>query len=319
MWATPYELVHGEPYPDASIVVPFGCAVLVLLEKEEREKFNATCAIMIFVHYAQDHPLYTYAVFSPRTKRILYRQDCIFLPETFPMRMARIMDGQDPDGAPLMAYRHRPVWNCGGTEKEDETSFGSWTEDDPLPQFQDHVTGHILESPNDDTALGVQAKPDEWPSYQPDHPSFGQISTVSVPKSWGEGRKENSTFTKEMEGGIAKEEAATRSKRTKRVDQPAISKTKRRPVKERWFYEPVVSRTSPTLIGDGVLGETTTGSSVGSDILTKAVGGDDKTRGEEVTEADNNAKRDRTRKKGRKNDDFIKAVQSRIRRKICKK
>jgi hypothetical protein len=54
VWATPYELVHGEPYPDASIVVPFGCAVLVLLEKEEREKFKATCAMMIFVHYAQD-------------------------------------------------------------------------------------------------------------------------------------------------------------------------------------------------------------------------------------------------------------------------
>ena len=31
MWATPYELVYGEPFPDSSIVVPFGCAALILL------------------------------------------------------------------------------------------------------------------------------------------------------------------------------------------------------------------------------------------------------------------------------------------------
>ena len=75
VWAVPYELVHGEPFPDVSIVVPFGCAALILLEKEDRAKFQSTCAMVIFVHYAQDHPLYTYAFFSPRTKRILFRQD----------------------------------------------------------------------------------------------------------------------------------------------------------------------------------------------------------------------------------------------------
>jgi hypothetical protein len=31
IWATPYELEHGEPYPDASVVVPFGCEALVRL------------------------------------------------------------------------------------------------------------------------------------------------------------------------------------------------------------------------------------------------------------------------------------------------
>ncbi len=34
VWAAPYELLHGEPFPDASIIVPFGCGVLVLLPKK---------------------------------------------------------------------------------------------------------------------------------------------------------------------------------------------------------------------------------------------------------------------------------------------
>jgi hypothetical protein len=102
VWAVPYELLHGEPFPDVSIVVPFGCAALILLEKDDRAKFHSTCAMVIFVHYAQDHPLYTYAFFSPRTKRILFRQDCIFLPEVFPMREARAKGGFMSDGENLM-------------------------------------------------------------------------------------------------------------------------------------------------------------------------------------------------------------------------
>jgi hypothetical protein len=59
VWATPWEVMHGELFPDSSIVVPFGCAALVLLNKDEREKFKGTCAMMIFIHYAMNHPLYT--------------------------------------------------------------------------------------------------------------------------------------------------------------------------------------------------------------------------------------------------------------------
>ena len=105
MWATSYELLHGEPFPDASIVVPFGCAALVLLNEAERSKFRGTCVMMIFIHYALDHPLYTYALYSPRTKRVIYRQDVIFLPTLFPMREARLRSGLLPDGADLVAYR----------------------------------------------------------------------------------------------------------------------------------------------------------------------------------------------------------------------
>jgi hypothetical protein len=134
VWATPYELLHGEPFPDSSIVVPFGCAALVMLTKDEKQKFKATCAMLIFIHYALDHPLYTYAFFSPRTKKVVFRQDCIFLPTTFPMREARTRVGLIPDGEILVTYRsqHGP-----GGEVGQEGSFGEWKDDDSLPAYQD--------------------------------------------------------------------------------------------------------------------------------------------------------------------------------------
>jgi hypothetical protein len=60
VWATSYEIVHNERFADSSIVVPFGCAALVLLTESERQKFRTRCALMIFLHYADDHPLFTY-------------------------------------------------------------------------------------------------------------------------------------------------------------------------------------------------------------------------------------------------------------------
>ncbi len=98
MWATPYELIHGEAYPDSSIVVPFGCAVLVLLEKEDRENFETTCAMMIFVHYAQDHPLYLSALFSPDKNDSI--QIRLHFPDGFPMRMAKTKGRHTSDGSP---------------------------------------------------------------------------------------------------------------------------------------------------------------------------------------------------------------------------
>ncbi len=110
VWAVPYELLHGEPFPDVSIVVPFGCAALFLLEKDDRKKFHSTCSMVIFIHYAQDHPLYTYAFFSPRTKMVIFRQDCIFLPEIFPMRETQVKIGLLPKGENLMVYKPRPIY-----------------------------------------------------------------------------------------------------------------------------------------------------------------------------------------------------------------
>jgi hypothetical protein len=137
VWATSYELIHGELYPDASIVVPFGCGVLVLLTEKERSKFKSRCALMVFVHYADDHPLYTYAVYSPRTRKVLMRQDCIFLTKLFPMRSARVNSGMAPDGEELKPIRSP----AGGQCTDPELSFADWTVEDPLPSYEDHVKG----------------------------------------------------------------------------------------------------------------------------------------------------------------------------------
>ncbi len=73
VWATPYELVHGERFPDASVVVPFGCAALILLDEDEQAKFKSRCVLMLFMHYADRRPLFTYAFYSPKTKRLVFR------------------------------------------------------------------------------------------------------------------------------------------------------------------------------------------------------------------------------------------------------
>ncbi len=108
IWATPYEVTHNEAFPDASIVVPFGCAVLVLRDSDDRAKFTNRCTMMIFVHYSDDHPLFTYAVYSPRTKRVIHRQDVIFLTSVFPMRAAWTASGLGPDGDSLTLFRSPP-------------------------------------------------------------------------------------------------------------------------------------------------------------------------------------------------------------------
>jgi hypothetical protein len=137
--------------------------------------------MLIFIHYALDHPLYTYAFFSPRTKRVVFRQDCIFLPATFPMREARTRVGLIPDGEILVTYRsrHEPEEEVG-----QEGSFGEWKDDDPLPAYQDHVTGFSLVSPPDGTSDSTPEKPSSWPSYQPSHPAFGPSSAVKVFLPW---------------------------------------------------------------------------------------------------------------------------------------
>ena len=181
VWATPWELHHGEPFPDSSIVVPFGCGALVMLTKDDKEKFKATCAMMIFIHYALDHPLYTYAFFSPRTKRVIFRQDAIFLPSTFPMREARTRVGMIPEGEILKAYRPRSVL---GKDEDGDVSFGEWKDQDPLPIYQDHITGFNLISPPDDTSASTTGKPGTWPRHYPSDPAFGPPSVVGVVQPW---------------------------------------------------------------------------------------------------------------------------------------
>jgi hypothetical protein len=133
---------------------------------------------MIFLHYATSHPLYTYAFFSPRSKRVLYRQDAIFLVTTFPMRTARLNSGFPADGESLVAFRS-PL--ASAVAHHDDLSFQKWQVGDDLPAYEDHVTGVSL---GDDPNFIREESPDfplDWPRRYPHHPSFGPPSTVPVP------------------------------------------------------------------------------------------------------------------------------------------
>ena len=240
VWAIPFELMHGEPYPDSSVVVPFGCAALVLLNKKQRKKFKPKCAMLIFIHYAMQHPLYTYALYSPKTKRILYRQDVIFLTNVFPMREARTKSGLDPEGEGLLVYRSKK----GEQDSvEEDLSFEDWKDSDELPLYEDHVSGFELECPLEQSDDDTPAKDPSWPTYQPDHPSFGIPSCVKIPVP-GEiilSKKKSAMETHSVgEGNSEPIPGETGTKRSE--DKGGSSEVKkkqntRRPVKDRWFYE----------------------------------------------------------------------------------
>jgi hypothetical protein len=65
-WATPYELEHGEPYPDASVVVPFGCGALVRLrnDKQSGEIQTQMCANDIYSLFNETSTLYVCTLFT---------------------------------------------------------------------------------------------------------------------------------------------------------------------------------------------------------------------------------------------------------------
>ena len=184
VWATPYQLIYGEPFPDTSILVPFGCGALVLLQKEEQQKFRTRCALMIFVHYATDHPLYTYAFYSPRTHRILYRQDCLFLPTVFPMRSARSTMGLDPEGDSFTLQPIRSPTSIRTSAPED-VSFGEWKEGDDVPRYEDHVDEFAHSEPPDDFVHLPRITPSRSSdsiSKRPHHHAFGNPSVVNIPR-----------------------------------------------------------------------------------------------------------------------------------------
>jgi hypothetical protein len=239
IWAMPFELVHGEPYPDSSIVVPFGCAALVLLNKDEREKFKPRFAMMIFIHYAMQHPLYTYAIFSPKSKRVIFRQDVIFLTNVFPMREARAMGGLEPDGEKLVAYRSP---NGKRMNQDPELSFDDWKETDEIPLYEDHVNGFDLETPPDEIDDDIIVKEANGPQSQPDHPDFGGKSSVQVSVP---GEILSKTLTTE---GI-ETNGADELNIDNMVSRPAIKKSTRKPVNQRWYYEPVKEKEQNEVTG----------------------------------------------------------------------
>jgi hypothetical protein len=161
------------------------------------------------------------------------------------MREARARIGLLPDGEPLLTYRARQV--------EGDNSFGKWQEDDPLPSFQDHVTGFTLASPPDETSRQTPEKPKEWPRHRPFHPAFGVQSVVDVPRLLGneenrEIKRPEDIVIGEKDEGVANEDKEkeivhreTRARRPRKgADLPSGQAQGRRRVKDRWFYEPIV-------------------------------------------------------------------------------
>jgi hypothetical protein len=277
VWATPYELVHGERFPDASVVVPFGCAALILLDKDEQAKFQSRCVLMLFMHYADRHSLFTYAFYSPKTKRIVFRQDCIFLTTVFPMRHARVQAGLLPDGEPLVVYRSPGIMRDGPPA----VSFQDWTEADPLPSFDD-VSGFELFSPG--CFLEKTSEPRSsagQPGNCPDHPGFAP-SFVHVPAPAALGENGFSDARGPQPGPVIPDPVPRRSSRVhaagrKPAAKPAASgRNQRQPVGQRWSYEPVsdpvVSTVSLSMLAltmgcptdtDGAIGEAVAALSAG--------------------------------------------------------
>ena len=270
IWSTPYTLVHGESFPDASLVVPFGCAVLVLRDSNDRAKFRNRTVMMIFVHYSDDHPLFTYAVYSPRTKRVLHRQDVIFLTSVFPMRCARVAAGLGPDGDPLTVFRSPPSVLDGCPS---DLSFGSWCAQDSLPDYDDDVSGFEL-SPPCQGLIDEQDELEGVPVHNPSHPSFSPSSVLvpipAAPRLGNVGQPEGflpnlgaeldkpddgavsplSASAGENDGVLSLPDAQIHSlpvsdgsvalRRSTR-QRPALrdAPVHRRPVGDRWSYEPV--------------------------------------------------------------------------------
>jgi hypothetical protein len=134
-------------------------------------------------------------VYSPLTKRVLMRQDCIFLPTLFPMRAARSAAGMDPQGEPLVPFRSPSSIREGSNPAY---SFDGWSETDPLPEYVDHAHGYGLTRPRDDELIGDGNEghsSNDMTNY-PFHPSFGAESVVAVkvPPKLGDSAGSASSF-----------------------------------------------------------------------------------------------------------------------------
>ena len=98
----PHEFIYGQPHVDSDgIIVPWGCAALILIRSEIQQKFETKTVKVIFVSYALYYPTYTYGFLDATTGRIRHAADAIFITSEFPMRDARLHMGLPPDGIAL--------------------------------------------------------------------------------------------------------------------------------------------------------------------------------------------------------------------------
>ncbi len=161
------------------------------------------------------------------------------------MREARAKGGLVSDGEGLVVYRPRSSTTGGDEIKasmgDEETGFATWTENDPLPSYLDDITDYPLVSPPDDTMHAVGQKSEDLPVRYPFHPSFGSKSIVPVsqPSSASETPVIVGT-DRAIVDDSGEEMPPRRSRRTVKINEPQKTLDKRRPVQDRWFYEPVL-------------------------------------------------------------------------------
>ncbi len=85
--------------------------------------------------------------------------------------------GLAPEGEVLVTFR-APF--CVRDDCPAELSFDEWQPTDPLPEFNDDITGFGLGSPSGNLVDEPEDHPLR-PVHFPDHPAFGPVSYVGVP------------------------------------------------------------------------------------------------------------------------------------------
>jgi hypothetical protein len=143
----------------------------------------------------------------------------------FSMRNARRAAGLNPDGEPLIPFRSPPSMRGAGASSY---SFENWSINDPLPQYEDHVSGVPLSQPSSVVTVPSpsQILSDNSGFHFPFHPAFGSESVVKVrlPTGLHEASKDTDTATSESmnpSSGVPVD-ASSSSSRVSTSERPVI-------------------------------------------------------------------------------------------------
>jgi hypothetical protein len=164
------------------------------------------------------------------------------------MRVARKQCGMAVDGDSIVAYRSP---NSIRKSEDEALSFCEWDVGQPLPDYQDHVTGDKLLAPPFSKSDSGAFKGSFSHFIHPNNPKFGPPSVVKVPRASKDTKLYLNVGTicaNEIEDDVSPqctnnvtgERMNQRSKENGfKVDGKKQIPGKRRPVKDRWYYEPV--------------------------------------------------------------------------------
>ncbi len=131
-------------------------------------------------------------------------------------------------------------------------SFDDWSENHPLPDYQDHITGEVLSS----SQQGSGGPVNQISHYvYPDHPSFGPPSTVKVPRfkidktTLDDTKIPDKDQHPDTSQDVCGDElhhanekvddvpVKERVQRASRKENVITKPVERRPAKDRWYYQ----------------------------------------------------------------------------------